>query len=59
MALYRIVHREVLVDEFFYEANSEEEAMAHYEDDAWNGRIDFSNAEMVDSSDTVEQVKEG
>lgn len=58
MALYKIVHREELVDEFFYEANSREEALELYNEDAWNGRIDFSRMEMVDSSDTVEQVKE-
>lgn len=49
--LYKIVHREVLEDEFFYEATSQEEALAFYEQDVLEGRIDFSDAEMVDSSE--------
>ena len=41
----------VLEDEFFYEATSQEEALAFYEQDVLEGRIDFSDAEMVDSSE--------
>lgn len=50
---YMIVHREEMTDEFFYEAESREEALALYEQDVLEGRIDFSHMEMVDSSDEV------
>ena len=58
MALYKIVHKEELVDEFFFEADSEEEALDKYYQMAWNGEIDYSDMEMVDSSDVAYFVKE-
>lgn len=53
MAWYKIVHKEELVDEFFVEADSGEEALEEFNHQVQNGEIDFSGAEMVDSSDTA------
>ena len=54
MPMYKIIHREELIDEFFFEAENERDAMNRYNHAVENGEIDFSRMEMVDSSDTVE-----
>lgn len=54
MPMYKITHREELIDEFFFEAENERDAMNRYNHAVENGEIDFSRMEMVDSSDTVE-----
>lgn len=51
MASYKIIHKEELVGWFFVEANNEEEALAKYEAMVNNGEVDYSDLEMVDSSD--------
>lgn len=55
---YKIVHREELVGWFFVEAESEEEALEKYHHQVNNGRVDFSDLEMVDSSDIAELAEE-
>ena len=52
--LYRIIHREELVGWFFVEADSPEEALETYNQQVCDGQIDFSDMEMVDSSDEVD-----
>lgn len=51
MALYKIIHKEELIGWFYVEANSEKEALAEYEAMVNNGEVDYSDMEMVDSSD--------
>ena len=53
MAIYKIRHREELYGELFVEADSEEDAIAEYYFQLNNGQIDFSDMEMVDSSDVA------
>lgn len=54
---YKIVHKEILVGCFFVEANSKEEALEEYHFLCNDGKIDFSDMEMVDSSDVAEECK--
>ena len=54
MNTYRITHREKLVGWYYVEADNEDEAMAKFEYQASHGEIDFSDLEMVDSSDEAE-----
>lgn len=54
---YKIVHREELVGWFYVYAESEEDALEIYHDAVNNGRIDFSDMELVDSEDTAELVE--
>ena len=51
MASYKIIHKEELVGWFYVEADSEKEALAKYDEMVNNGEIDYSDMEMVDSSD--------
>lgn len=53
MAIYKIIHTEELVGEFYVEADSQAEALKEYEYQVDNGSIDFSDMEMVDSSDVA------
>jgi hypothetical protein len=53
MATYKIVHTEELVGWFYVEADSEEEAIEEYNRQVNNGEIDFSDLEMVDSTDVA------
>lgn len=55
---YRIIHTEELVGWFFVEAGSTEEAMEIYNQKVCDGKIDFSDMEMVDSSDEVDLVSD-
>ena len=59
MAEFKIVHREELVGEFYIEADSEEDAIRKFNFMVDNGEIDFSDMEMVNSSDVPHFVKEG
>lgn len=51
MAEYKIIHREELVGWFYVHANSKEEALEKWRNQVNNGEIDFSDMEMVDSSE--------
>lgn len=53
MATYRIEHREELIGVFYVEANSEKEALREFNFQVNNGWIDFSDMELIDSSDTA------
>ena len=57
MAEFKIVHREELVGEFYLEADSEEDAIQKFNFMVDNGEIDFSDMEMVDSSDTPKRIE--
>lgn len=57
MAIYKIIHREELVDWFYVEADSKEEALERFEHLSQDGQIDYTDMEMSDSSDEVEPVK--
>jgi len=53
MATFKIRHEETLVGYFYVEADSEEEAIIEYMHQVNDGEIDFSDMEMIDSSDTA------
>lgn len=57
MAIYKIIHREELVDWFYVEADSKEEALKRFEYLSQDGQIDYTDMEMSDSSDEVEPVR--
>lgn len=50
MATYKIVHKEELIGLFFVEANSEEEALEEFNFQVNDGQVDFSDMELVESS---------
>ena len=50
---YKIRHEETLVDYFDVYADSEREALAKFDCLVSEGKIDFSNMEMITSSNTV------
>lgn len=56
MAEYKIIHREELVGWFYVHANSKEEALEKWNRKVNNGEVDFSDLDLVDSSDTAELV---
>lgn len=56
MKEYKITHREELIDYFYVEANSEDEALDEFYRKIDNGEIDFGDMEMVGSEDTAELV---
>lgn len=51
MATYKIIHKEELVGWFYVEADSKEEALEEFGFQVNNGQIDFSDVELIDSSD--------
>ena len=51
MATYKIIHREELIGWFYVEADSEEEALEEFSFQVNDGQIDFSDMEMIESSD--------
>lgn len=55
MKTWKIVHKEELVGYFYVEAETAEDALEEYAYQVENGQIDFSDMEMVDSEDTVEE----
>ncbi len=57
MAIFKIIHREELVDWFYVEADSKEEALKRFEYLSQDGQIDYTDMEMSDSSDEVEPVR--
>lgn len=57
MKTYKIVHKETLVGWFYVDAETPEEALEEYHYQVLNGDIDFSDLEMIDSEDKVEEVK--
>lgn len=54
---YKITHTETLVDYFYVEAENEQDALEVFREMVDNGEIDFSRAEMVDSSDVPTLVE--
>lgn len=55
--LYKIVHKEELVGWYYVEANSEEEALERFSIMCNGGEIDFSDMEIVDSSDAAIEIE--
>lgn len=53
MKAYKIVHTETLMTEIYVDAETDEEALAKYQTMLNNGEIDFSDEDLVDSSDEV------
>lgn len=51
MKTFRIVHTEELVGFFYVQAETEEEALQEWYHQVNNGKVDFSDMEMVDSSE--------
>ena len=51
---YKIRHEETSVDYFTVEANSEREALEEFSRQVEEGLIDYSNMEMISSTDTIE-----
>lgn len=51
MATYKIIHKEELVGWFYVEADSEEEALDKFLLRASRGEIDFSDMDLIESSD--------
>lgn len=58
MKTFHIVHREELVGYFYVEAETPEEALQEWYNQVNNGEIDFSDMEMVDSSEEVQEMSE-
>lgn len=54
---FKIVHRETLVGWFYVEAADEDEAMRKFENSSYNGDVDFSDMELVESSNEVVEEK--
>lgn len=57
MKEYKIVHKEKLFEVFFVEAENEDDAMQKYNQMVMEGKIDYSDMDLVDSSDEVEEVE--
>lgn len=57
MKTYKIVHTETLIGWFYVEAETPEQALEEYNFQVSNGKIDFSDLEMIDSEDKAEEVK--
>ena len=55
MKTYKIVHTETLVGWFYVDAETPEVALEEYHNQVSNGVIDFSDLEMIDSEDKVEE----
>ena len=53
MANYKITHTEVLVDWFYVEADSEEDAIIEFNRKVRNGEIDFSDLFVEDISNVA------
>lgn len=53
MAEYKIIHKEEFVGWFYVNAEDESDALRKFSDAVDNAKIDFSDMEMVDSSDTA------
>lgn len=58
MKTFRIVHREELVGFFYVEAETPEEAVQEWYHQVNDGKIDFSDMELVDSSDEAVEMSE-
>lgn len=50
---YKIVHKESLVGWYYVEADSEQEALEEWRHMLCDGKVDFSDLELIDSSDTA------
>lgn len=57
MKEYKIAHKEKLFGVFFVEAENEDDAMQKYNQMVMEGKIDYSDMDLVDSSDEVEEVE--
>lgn len=58
MKKYKIVHTEKLVGEWYVEAESSEGAIEAFMTQVNNGKIDFSDMELVDSEDNAVEMSE-
>lgn len=58
MKTYKIIHKEELVGWFYVEANSPDEALEEYRYKVDNGKIDFSDMELINSEDVAEEMEE-
>lgn len=58
MKTYRIEHIEELGGHFYIQANSAAEALEKFDIEVANGRIDLSRLEMINASNTAEEVKD-
>ena len=58
MKTYKIIHKEEIVGRFYVEANSPDEALEEYRYQVDNGKIDFSDMELIDSEDVAEEMEE-
>lgn len=56
METYKIIHKEVLEGWYYVEAESEEAALEEFQYQCGEGKIDFSDMEMVDSEDIAESL---
>ena len=50
---YKIIHKEELVGWYYVEADSEQEALKKFKEDVESAQWDYSDMELVDSSDEV------
>ena len=58
MKTYRVFYKEVLGHVFYVKAESEDEVIDRFNELVDNGKIDFSDGEVVDSDiDYIEEVK--
>ena len=55
---YKIVHRESLVGYFYVTAENEKDALDVFHYQVSEGQIDFSDLEMIDSSDEAEVMQD-
>ena len=58
MAKFKIVHEEKLKGYYFVEAKDERNAIDVFEEKCNRGEIDFSDLDLIDSSDTAYFVSE-
>ena len=58
MKKYKIVHTEKLVGEWYVEAESSEGAIEAFMTQVNNGKIDFSDMELVYSEDNAVEMSE-
>lgn len=54
--VFKVLHKETLVGEFYIEARSTEDAKKEWERKLNNGEIDFSYLEIEDSNDEIVEI---
>lgn len=58
MKTYKVTYKEILIGTHYVEANSEEEAKEIFQQECWNGEVDFSDEELIDMEVSVKEEKE-